>query len=59
MISSIVNDQIVLFDQLVWPYQVLPLQFRVNMEVIAMKGYSTSELESPHHIVLCYIQDTL
>ena len=37
MVSSIENDLIFLFD----PEQILPFQVRVNLGVMAMKGYST------------------
>ena len=33
--------QAVLFDPYIGPYQVLPLQARVDLGVMAMKGYST------------------
>ena len=35
------NDQIILFDALIEPYKVQPLQVRVHPEAMAMKGYST------------------
>ena len=54
---------LVLFDPLIGPYQVLPLQVRVDQGAIAMKGYSTfpkaPALLQPHHeIVYCNMQDT-
>ena len=37
----------------IWPYQVLPLQVRVDLGAMAMKGYSSfpkaPELLEPHH----------
>ena len=44
-------------------YQVLPLQARVDLGVIALKGYSAFPkapvlLEPHHQIVYCHIQDT-
>ena len=43
--------------------KVLPHQARVDLGVMAMKGYSTifkspASLEPHHQIVLCHIQDT-
>ena len=56
------HTQFVLFDPLIGPYQVLPLQFRVDQEAMAMKRYSTF-FKSPrpepcHQIVWCHYQDT-
>ena len=53
----------VLFDPYIGPNQVLPLQVRVYLGVMKMKGYSTfpkvpALLEPHHQIVLCRIQDT-
>ena len=55
--------QTVLFDQQIGPYQVLPLQDRVDLGAKAMKGYSifpkAPALLEPHHqIVLCHILGT-
>ena len=35
------GHSLVLFDTEIGPYQVLPLQARVDLRMIAMKGYST------------------
>ena len=44
---------LVLFNPLIWPYQVLPLRTRVELEAMAMKGYSAfpkaPALLKPHH----------
>ena len=45
------------------PYLVLPFRVRVNLETMAMKGYSTfpkalALLEPHHQIVKCHIQNT-
>ena len=51
--------QIIRLDQMIRPYQVLPLRVRVDLEVMAMKGYATFSkvlgLEPNHQIVLCHI----
>ena len=57
------NDQTVLFDPEIGPYQMLPLRARVNLGAMAMKGYTAfakaSAILEPHHqIVSCHIQDT-
>ena len=54
---------LVLFNPYIGPYQVLPLRARVDLGVMAMKGYSAFPkapvlLEPHHQIVLCHIQDT-
>ena len=41
MVSSRVNDKIVLFELQMRPKQIQPLQVRVDMGVMAMKVYST------------------
>ena len=56
------QTQTVLFDPLIGPYQVLPLWTKIDLEVLAMNGYSifpkAPALLEPHHqMVLCYIQD--
>ena len=46
------NSQTVLLDPLIGPYQVLPLQLRVDQGVMAMKGYSPFPKAlglEPHH----------
>ena len=52
----------VLFDLLIRPYQVLPLQVRVDLGVMTMKRYfifsKTPRLETHNQIVSCHIQDT-
>ena len=55
--------QTVLFNPPIRPHQVLPLWVRVDLRVIAMKGYSAfpkapALLEPLHQIVYCHIQDT-
>ena len=44
------------------PWLVLPLQVKVDLEVMAMKRYSTFpkalELEPYHQMVSCHTQDT-
>ena len=46
----------VLFDLLIGPYQVLPLQARVDLGVMEMKGYSAFPkllaLLKPHHQIV-------
>ena len=56
--------QVVLYNPLIGPYQVLPFWARVDLREMAMKGYSAfpkapASLEPHHQIVLCHIQDTL
>ena len=55
--------QTVLFDPSTGPSQVLPLQTRVDLGAIAMKGYSrfpkAPALQEPHNqMVKCHIHDT-
>ena len=55
--------QTVLFDPQIGSYQVLPLQARVDLGAMVMKGYSTFPKASalqlpPHQIILGHIQDT-
>ena len=55
--------QTILFNPLIGPYQVQPLQVRVYLGAMTMKGYSSFSkappLLVPHHqIVHCQIQDT-
>ena len=55
--------QLVLFNQYIGPYQVLPFQARVDLGAMAMKGYSAfpkvpASLEPHHQIVYCHIQET-
>ena len=55
--------QTVVFDLYIGPYQVLPLQARVDLRVIAMKGYSTfpkapALLETHNQIASCHIRDS-
>ena len=57
------QHSLVLFDPLIGAYQMLPLQARVYLEVMTMKGYSTFSkaptlLEPHHQIVKCHMQDT-
>ena len=54
---------LVLFVPLKGPYQVQPLRARLDLGVMAIKGYSAfpkvpALLEPQHQIVLCHIQDT-
>ena len=46
----------VLFNPLIGPYQVLPLRARVDLEAMAMKGYSVfpkvPALLEPHHQIV-------
>ena len=52
---------LVLFNPYIGPYQVLPLQARMDLGVMAMKEYSTSQVPAllkPHHQIVCHIQDT-
>ena len=48
--------QTILFDQLIGPYQVLPLQARVDLGAMAMKGYSAfpkaPALMKPYHQIV-------
>ena len=48
--------QTVLFDPKIGSYQVLPLRARVDLEAIAMKGYSAFSkahaLQEPHHRIV-------
>ena len=55
---------LVIFNQWIGPYQVLPCRARVDLGAMAMKGYSalpkTPALLEPHHqIIYCHIQGTL
>ena len=47
---------LVLFNPYIGPYQVLPLQARVDLEAMAIKGYSafpkTPALLEPHHQIV-------
>ena len=47
---------LVLFDQLIGPYQVLPLRATGGLGMIAMKGYSAfpkaPALPEPHHQIV-------
>ena len=57
------NDQTVLFDPLSWPYQMLSLWARVDLEAMAMKSHSAfpkapALQELNHQIVQCHKQDT-
>ena len=56
------NCQIVLFDSLIRPYQVLQLRARVNVGTMARRRCPTftkaPKLEPHHKIVWCHIQDT-
>ena len=56
MVSSIENYQIFLFDPLMGPQQLQPRWDRVDLGVMAIKGYSTfakaSGLEPHNHIVI-------
>ena len=50
------KSQAVLFDPLIGPYQVLSLQARVELRVMAMNGYSAfpkaQTLLEPHYQVV-------
>ena len=50
------NDQTVLFDPQIGPFQVLPLRARVDLGVMAIKRYSTfpkaPALLEPHHQIV-------
>ena len=53
--------QTVIFDPYIEPNQVLPLQARMDLGALAMKGYSTfpkaPALQEPRHqIVLCHFR---
>ena len=55
--------QLVLFNPLIGPYQVLPFRARLDQGAMAMKWCSafpkaSASLEPHHQIVYCYIQDT-
>ena len=57
--AKTVNSQkhgLVLFDPLIGPYQVLPLQARVDLGSLAMKEYSAfpkaPALLEPHHQIV-------
>ena len=57
------QHSLVLFDPKMRLYQVLPLQTRVDLGAMAMKGYPafrkvSALLEPLHQIVLFHIQDT-
>ncbi len=57
-----ISMQLVLFDSLIEPYQVLPLWVTVALGAMAIKGYSTfpkalALLEPHYQIILCHIQD--
>ena len=58
-----INDQTVLFDPSIGPFQVLPPRARMDLGTIAIKGYAAFpkaiRLEAHHQIVSCHIQDTL
>ena len=52
---------LVLFNPYIGPYQVLPLRARVDLEAMAMKGYSAfpkapALLEPYHQIIYCHIR---
>ena len=53
--------QIVLFDPLIGPHQVLPLRLGMDLGAMTKKGYSAfckaPRLEPHHQIVYCHIQD--
>ena len=54
---------LVLFNPYTGPYQVLPPRARMDLEAMAIKGYSAfpkapALLETHHQIVYCHIQDT-
>ena len=55
------NSQTVQFDPQIGCFQVLPLQVRVNLRAMAMRGDSTlpkaPRLKPHHQIVFCHIQD--
>ena len=50
------NYSLVQFDQWIGSYQVLPLQVRVDLEMIAMKEYfsfpKAPDLLQPHHQIV-------
>ena len=52
-ISTQFKYQTILFNLMIWPYQVLPLRVRVDLGAMAMKGYSAfpkaPALLEPHH----------
>ena len=55
--------QLVLFNPLIGPYQVLPFRARMDLGAMAMKECSafpkvSASLEPHHQIVQCHIQDT-
>ena len=58
-----IRMQLVLFNPLVGPYQVLPFRARVDLRAIAVKGYSTfpkaSALLESHHEIVCVISRTV
>ena len=55
--------QTVLFDPYIGPYQVPPLQVKVGLGVMLMKGYSAfpkaPALLEPHHQIVFLISRTL
>ena len=58
-----ISMPLVLFNPEIGPCQVIPQRARVDLEAMAIKGYSAFPkapelLELHHQIVLCHIQDT-
>ena len=63
MIQLSISTQFNSFDPYRGPYQVFPLQTRVDLRAMAIKGYSTfpkapALLEPRHQIVYFHIQET-
>ena len=63
IIQFSISMQLVLFNPLIGPYQVLPFWAKVDLGAMAMKGCSAftkapASLEPQHQIISCHIQDT-